>query len=214
MRGGQNFRGSFNGVPGKFACTGNAACTAGTDSMGMLDSLDGDWTFTPDDVADDADPHMIADAEYDADYLAFGFWLRGTESRSSTKYSIGTFATGSMPFACRHCRLDLAEGGIVALLGTAEYSGPAAGMFVMKTDIDRDNMGPVATEAGKFTADTTLMAKFGDDTMTADDFTISGEVENFVLTNYDGTPVGNDWSLTLKSAAFANRTYNTDHRLG
>ena len=94
-------------------------------------------------------------------------------------------------------------------VGTAEYSGPAAGMFVMKTDIDRDNMGPVATEAGKFTADTTLTAKFGDETMTADDFTISGTVENFVLTNYDGTPVGNDWSLTLKSAAFANRTYDS-----
>ena len=82
-------------------------------------------------------------------------------------------------------------------------------MFVMKTDIDRDNMGPVPTEAGKFTADTTLMAKFGDDTMTADDFTISGTVENFVLTNYDGTPVGNEWSLTLNSAAFASRMYNS-----
>ena len=46
-------------------------------------------------------------------------------------------------------------------VGTATYSGPAAGMFVMKTDIDDDNMGPVPTEAGKFTADTELTAKFG-----------------------------------------------------
>ena len=97
MRGGQDFRGSFNGVPGKFACTGT--CTAGTDSMGMLDALGGTWTFTPDDVAEDADPHMIADADFDGDYLAFGFWLRGTETRTGTKYSIGTFATGSLPFA-------------------------------------------------------------------------------------------------------------------
>ena len=42
-------------------------------------------------------------------------------------------------------------------------------MFVMKTDIDRDNMGPVATEAGKFTADTTLMAKFDDSDAYSDD---------------------------------------------
>ena len=202
-RGGQDFRGDFNGVPGKFACT-DGACTAGTDSMGRLDSLAGTWTFTPDDVDEDADPHMIADAKYDADYLAFGFWLRGTESRGSTKYSIGTFATGSMPFIVGND-----QAGIPALVGTATYSGPAAGMFVMKTDIDGDNMGPVATEAGKFTADTTLEAKFGDETLTADDFTISGEVENFVLTNYDGTPVDNKWSLTLNSAAFAERTYDT-----
>ena len=132
QRGGQDFRGSFNGVPGKFACTGNAACTAGTDSMGMLDALDGDWTFTPDDVADDADPHMIADAEYDADYLAFGFWLRGTESRSDTKYSIGTFATGSMPFLAGD-ENNLGLGGIVALKGTADLFG-SSGRHVRDED--------------------------------------------------------------------------------
>ena len=97
MRGGKDFRGRFNGVPGKYVCTGTE-CTAGTDSMGNLDPSVVTWTFTPDDVDEDADPHMIADADFDADYLAFGFWLRGTETRSDKKYSIGTFATGSMPF--------------------------------------------------------------------------------------------------------------------
>ena len=66
------------------------------------------------------------------------------------------------------------------LLGTATYSGPAAGMFVMKTDIDGDNMGPLATEAGKFTADAELTANFDDsgaDMMSEDDFTISGTVD-------------------------------------
>ena len=129
---------------------------------------------------------MITDANFDADYLAFGFWLRGTESRSGTKYSIGTFATGSMPFGVGDTQCPCSR-WYCGASGLGDYSGPAAGMFVMKTDIDDDNMGPVATEAGKFTADTTLTAKFGDDTMTADDFTISGTVENFVLTNYDGT---------------------------
>ena len=204
MRGGRDFRGMFNGVPGKFACTGNDVCTAGTDSMGRLDSLTGAWTFTPADVDEDEDPHMIAGAKYDADYLAFGYWLRGTGTGDKVKYSIGTFATGSMPFPVGN---DTA--GVAALLGTATYSGPAGGMFVMKTDIDGDNMGPVPTSAGKFTAETELTAKFGDDTMTADDFTISGTVEKFMLTNYDGTTVDNGWSLKLNSAAFADRTYAT-----
>ena len=203
-RGGRDFRGMFNGVPGRFACTGNAGtCTAGTDSMGRLDSLGGVWTFTPDDVDDDADPHMIRGAKYDADYLAFGYWLQGTTVRGNTTYKIGTFATGSMPFA----GTDFAA-AIMALTGSATYSGPAAGMFVMKTDIDGDSKGPVATEAGKFTADTELTAKFGDATATPDDFTISGTVENFQLTNHDDTSVANDWSLNLNSARFATPTYS------
>ena len=78
----------------------------------------------------------------------------------------------------------------------------------MKTDIDGDNMGPVPTTAGKFTAEAELTAQFGSTTATADDFTISGTVESFVLSNYDGTPVDNDWSLKLNRAAFASRTYD------
>ena len=199
QRGGRTLAGMFNGVPGEFACSGTT-CSATSDTDGNLMSLVGDWTFTPDRVPRDADPHMVRGANYDSDYLAFGYWLRGTTVRGETTYSIGTFVDGGT---------DFPVAGVSALMGSATYSGVAGGMFVMKTDIDGDNMGPVATSAGKFTADTTLTAKFGDSTMTSDDFTISGTVDNFQLTNYDGSDVANDWSLNLNRAAFATHSYST-----
>ena len=202
-RGGQTFDGTFNGVPGEFACTGT--CTSGTDSMGRLDSLGGTWTFTPDEVEEDEDPHMIRGVDFDADYLAFGFWLQETTVRGSTTYSIGTFASGSMPFAGTNSAT-----AVEALRGSATYSGPAAGMFVMKSDIDGDNKGPVATSAGKFTAETTLTANFGSmPTIKSTDFSISGTVDNFQLTNYDGSAVENDWSLDLNMARFATPTFDS-----
>ena len=212
MRGGRDFRGTFNDVPGKFACTGGPGeCTAGTDSMGRLDSLAGGgmWTFTPNDVDEDADPHMIAGGRTDDDYLAFGYWLRGTTVRGDTTYGIGTFATGSMPFADTQAQVAVA-----ALLGSATYSGQAAGMFVMKTDFDGDNLGPQPTSAGKFTAEATLTANFGGPTVdgtvmnSSTDFTISGTVDNFQLENYDGRTVDNYWSLDLNMARLATPTYS------
>ena len=191
------FAGMFNGVPGEYSCA--ADCSAMSDKDGNLAELGGTWTFTPERVATDADPHMIVGAKQDDDYLAFGYWLQGTGEGDKVKYGIGTFATGSMSFE---------TAGIPLLVGSAKYSGPAGGMFVMKTDIDGDNMGPVPTTAGKFTAEAELTAQFGSTTATADDFTISGTVESFVLSNYDGTPVDNDWSLKLNRAAFASRTYD------
>ena len=82
-------------------------------------------------------------------------------------------------------------------------------MFVMKTDINDDNMGPLPTQAGKFVAEAELTAKFGSMTATADDFTISGTVTDFVLSNHDESTVANEWSLPLNRAIFAGRTYNT-----
>ncbi len=202
MNGGRDFKGTFNGVPGTFACTTDS-CTAVTNSNSQLTSLTGTWTFTPNAVAEDADPHMIRRINFDADYLAFGYWLQGTTVRGKTTYKIGTFATGSMPFAG-----GAAGTAVAALMGSATYSGPAAGMFVMKTDIDGDNKGPVPTSAGKFTADTSLTANFGATTMSATDFSISGTVDNFQLTNHDGSSVDNDWSLNLNIARFATPAFS------
>ena len=201
-RGGRTLDGMFNGVPGKFTCTGDpGACTAGTDSDGNLDELGGTWLFTP-----AAGDHFVIGGSHDNDYLAFGYWLQSAGEGDAMTYKVGTFANGSMPFGG-----TAVAAAVSALTGTATYTGSAIGMFVMKTDIDGDNKGPVATGSGEFTADTTLTAIFGGntDTNNRDKFTISGTVNNFVLTNSDNTTIDNDWSLNLKSAPFASRTYDT-----
>ncbi len=198
-RGGRTLDGMFNGVPGKFACTGDT-CSARTDSDGNLDQLVGVWTFTP-----AAGDHFVTGGSHDNDYLAFGYWLQSAGEGDATTYKVGTFANGSMPFGG-----DAVAAAVSALTGTATYTGSAIGMFVMKTDIDGDNKGPVATGSGEFTANTTLTAIFGGntDTNNRDKFTISGMVNNFVLTNSDDTTIDNDWSLNLKSAPFADRVYD------
>ena len=201
-RGGRTLDGMFNGVPGKFTCIGDpGACTAGTDSDGNLDELGGTWLFTP-----AAGDHFVIGGSHDNDYLAFGYWLQSAGEGDAMTYKVGTFANGSMPFGG-----TAVAAAVSALTGTATYTGSAIGMFVMKTDIDGDNKGPVATGSGEFTADTTLTAIFGGntDTNNRDKFTISGTVNNFVLTNSDNTTIDNDWSLNLKSAPFASRTYDT-----
>jgi hypothetical protein len=198
----RTFAGRFNGIPGEYSCTGTE-CSARNGMDGYLDLLIGAWEFTPDRVAKDADPHKIADAKFDADYLAFGYWLQGTGEGDKVKYGIGTFASGSMQFGGATPATPVA-----LLVGTATYSGPAAGMFVMKTDINDDNMGPLPTEAGKFTAEAELTAKFGSTTATADDFTISGTVTAFEFENHDGRTFENKWSLPLNRATFATRTYD------
>ena len=182
----RTFDGMFNRVPGEYSCTGTT-CVARNDADGILTFLEGTWTFTPEEIEDDADPHMIENAKYDDDYLAFGFWLQSEGEGSRAAYGIGTFAGGSMAFGGAAPLND----AVSALMGTATYSGRAAGMFVMKTDIDDDNLGAVPTQAGKFTAEAELTAQFGATTLTADSFTISGVVEDFVTTNYDGTSVDN-----------------------
>jgi hypothetical protein len=193
------FDGMFNGVPGEYSCSDQ--CEATSDKDGDLAELGGQWTFTPEEVDTDADPHMIIGAKHDDDYLAFGYWLQGTGEGDNVKYGIGTFATGSMPFEVA---------GVSALVGTAKYSGPAGGMFVMKTDIDGDNIGPVPTSAGKFTAEAALTANFGAATNSGTDFTISGTVNKFALTNYNGSTVDNEWSLELNMARFATPAFNAD----
>ena len=195
----KTFSGSFNGVDGTYACTGECSAESNNDGLSALEGTT--WIFTPDAVAEDADPHMIEDANFDADYLAFGYWLQETGTGADKTYGIGTFATGSMAFP-----VGTTTAGIPALVGTATYSGSAGGMFVMKADIDDDNKGLVATQAGEFTADASLTAKFGSATGSETDFIISGTVDNFA--HADGTAIDNDWSLDLDSTEFADRAYS------
>ena len=144
--GGRTHDGRFNDVEGEFTCT--ETCSASTDSDGKLMTLAGAWFFTPDDVKS-----MIPDVDHDGDFLAFGWWLRSAPQADDdvNPYSVGTFATGSVPYTVAMAQRE-------DVTGIAKYSGPAAGKFARKT-LNPD--GSVATLiAGHFTADANLTATF------------------------------------------------------
>jgi hypothetical protein len=192
----REFAGTFNGIAGMYSCTGTT-CSAGTDEDGKLDNLDGTWTFDPDDVKS-----MIPGVDHDGDFLAFGWWLRGTAHNEDSPYQVGTFATGSVPYTVAMAqRLDVT--------GTAKYSGPAAGKFARKT-LNSD--GSVAgLIAGHFTADASLTATFGQTSTSSlapnQLHSIHGYVDDF--RDGDGNTIDRSWNtmtgrVNLMKAGFGD----------
>ena len=109
--------GSFQSVPGTYICT-SGACTVETDGDGALETLTGTWTFTPDEVAEDGDPHMVEAVTPDNTYVYFGYWLHVTDpgDEDNEAIGVGTFARGS--------GLVTADAsGMRAIEGSASYSG-------------------------------------------------------------------------------------------
>ena len=196
------FAGMFNDVEGTYSCT-DTTCSATSDENG-LKALDGDWFFTPDQNADGEITATIAGEDYDADYLAFGYWLRTAGTGDDMTYSVGALATGSLPFD-NDTDATNDNAAMASLTGTANYRGPAAGIYVMKTDLNNDNMGPVPTGSGEFMAKTSLTANF--DMNDISGYTISGMVTDFK----DGdNPIDPSWALNLDSAPFSDREYSSD----
>ena len=179
----------FNGIPGTVECT-STSCTVVTDGDNEIITITGTWTFTP----MVAMGRMLSDVEIpgvdpDGDYLQFGYWVQATGDPMNP-YGISTFASGSDPYA---------EGKIAALMGTAEYSGRATGMFVTKTDGD-------PSHAGQFTANAELKAYFGENMENMinvnEAYTISGIVNGF-----EGDGVNSDWKVDLLKARFTTPAY-------
>ena len=196
----KRFAGTFNGVPGTFMCTHTAgACTAATDkdgelTLGGIDASDaaltGDaanvWRFTPD---GDLETLKVDGVNYDADYLSFGYWVRERESATSSRFSVGTFYAGSQPYTGFQADVSASVG---ALMGSATYVGEAAGQYALKGD---------TTEAGSFTADANLTARFGGGAAVGR-YAISGTISNFV--NGSNGMVDEGWTLTLDPAGFTS----------
>jgi hypothetical protein len=164
--------------------------------MGKISQLGGDdnWLFTPASKLN-RDRAMIPGVNHDADYLSFGYWVQvADQADGSTKYGIGTFSGGSMPYG------GADDAGIRTaidrLAGTAKYEGPAAGMFVRKT-ADANFVG-TPSASGEFTANAELTALFGESSVAEDDqYSISGTVSNF-----KGDGLDDSWEVDLKQASF------------
>ena len=164
------YMGMFSGVPGIYTCAGT--CSVESDAMGNLDMLNGTWTFEPAELADGADPHMVAGVIPDPDYLTFGHWRRDTVDDDGTTSGISAFAMGNTVHNAQNVE------------GSAKYAGPASGMYMKKT-FDADG-APTPVASGQFTADAELTAYFGQTTgenagAIAPNLTesISGSVSNF-----------------------------------
>ena len=186
--------GSFQGVPGTYICT-DGACTVETDGDGALETLDGTWTFTPDEVAEDGDPHMVEAVTPDNTYVYFGYWLHVTDPGDDDKEAIGvgTFAGGSG-------RVDADASGMGAIDGSASYSGKAGGKYAIKTLTSRGEINSLRT--GQFVAEVELTATFGGMRIPEADWDkISGTVSGFVdAADSDSTRLKH-WTVSLGTAS-------------
>ena len=183
----RTFMGMFHGVPGTYTCTtagaGSSGCTLINNDDGDLVQIVGTLTFTPEEQETGDDPYMVAGVIPDADYLAFGYWVQATEGDDGTEYDVAVFSNGSQAFS----------GTISTLTGTAEYSGGAAGLYVLKTG---DVASAVPSASGHFTAEANLTARFGGDAIAVNDqFEVEGAITNFQ--DADGNTINSAWSVDL-----------------
>ena len=166
-------RGTYQGAPGSYRCAG-AACTAEAES-GSAITLGGNWFFVHDAGA------MTSRA--DANYLYFGWWLQKDKDDKPTAASAFTGMVGDVDG-----NQTLADP--TGLNGSATYAGHAAGKFAISDPIN-------GGDAGHFTADATLTAKFGA-AATADANNsngLTGTLDNF-MANGESVP----WSVSLLRA--------------
>lgn len=177
----QEIDGMFNGIDGTFECTASGGCSASADDDGVLATLTGEWTFTPEE--DNIAKVKVPGVGNDADYLAFGYWIRErTFEGDNQLFDIGTFYAGSEVYPTTQ---------IAALTGSARYTGPAAGAYANKD----------TSTSGEFTALADLTARFGVTPDTDGTFAISGTIGNFVDS---GESIDETWTLTLESAPFTS----------
>ena len=184
------FTGRFTGVPGTFSCTGT--CSVGSDEKGNLDMLTGSWDFTPDGI-EDLEGAVLTTALGkisvpgvlpDADYMIFGYWLQETtDEDGKVTRAFSTFTDGNQPY-----------GGVAPVMGTATYAGPATGMY-MKKSLTPEGQPARPFNSGQFTADATLSASFGGNSVAVNDqFSITGSISNFM----DGSEMINEqWVVNL-----------------
>ena len=144
-------RGTYQGAPGAYRCTGATGCAATATSGGGV-TLVGTWVFAHDSGAMTSKP--------DANYLFYGWWLQKDKDDDPTSASAFTGVVG----ADRTPAVNPST-----FTGKATYSGNAAGKFAINDPIH-------GGDAGHFTADATLNATFGTGATNG----ISGTLDNFM----------------------------------
>ena len=168
-----NFRATINGIPGTIRCPTPDTCTANKTGTDVYTIAGGNPTFRPD-AGKDASVTVYTD---DDEYLSFGWWITtpDDDDGKGTGYSFGSFAAPTGAYA------DVPD----AVIGTAKYKGPAAGVYAEKKH------GTQEARSGMFTAEASLTANFFDATNGGG--LVSGSVTKFMS---DGKSLGN-WTVNL-----------------
>ena len=187
-----SFDGTWNGVPGKFGCTGDVcSVTANTET---ITAMVGMWTFTPAylgadgmlDAEDAMEPDDLPEpsvAVPDDDYLRFGWWTTVDEDDGSVTFR--TFYGGAEAYT---------NSGFADLEGEAKYVGPAAGRYAAKTFNTNASLDSI--RHGEFTATATLTARFGGGDIAENEADqIEGMIDGFMDEN--GRELAG-WSVMLK----------------
>ena len=183
--GGGTVAGTYDGVPGTFTCTASPGNTCPTNlpprrgngtivdpASTVLNPTGTTWKFKPTDEA-----AMVA--VQDDSYLYFGYWL------SKSKTAPEDFAVWYG--ASNTKRAVASDPEITALDEKVEYTGNAAGKYVIRDDVEN------TAEAGYFTAKAVLTADFT--ALAGEDGRLEGKISGF--TAGDSAPLG-DLELTLK----------------
>lgn len=186
------FTGSFGGAMGEYSCTGTD-CTVTLNDKGVVTAVGGVWTFK----AEAGAMVMLPDSGY----LNFGWWMDETANDDGTySYAFQTFANATDATGMEETGVDVTN----AMMGTATYTGAAAGVYVTK-DVSGGNI--TAADMGEFAASAKLEANF---LKGAQAGLISGSIYDFM--NADGDSM-TGWRVTLQptalileSASFAGAT--------
>ena len=184
--------GSYHGVSGMWRCTpaADTTCASQISNAGIqLGTTAADGTFTVSATAwifKPADPDTRVMDTPDADHEVFGYWLHAPERGRWFASAFHNLVDGRDPTAAEPTTAVSDN-----LNGTATYTGGAAGKYAIApaTEGQRD--------AGHFTADATLTAKFSNDGGGAT-HEITGVIDNFKVGD-DGA--ARDWSVKLNEGA-------------
>ncbi len=176
-------QGTYQGAPGRYRCIGTCSATATT---GGGVTLTGTWFFIHNTGATTSKP--------DANYLFFGWWLSKDKNGDPTAASAFTGKVGlfNPDSATPPVETPLALNSITT--GSATYTGVAAGKFAINDPLN-------GGDAGHFTADAELTAKFG----AAAGAGVTGTIDNF-MANDKAVP----WSVALNNNTLVQDDTGTD----
>ena len=184
-------RGTYDGAPGVYRCTGTCSST-NDDGKGAPSALGGTWHFKP-----DAGASAMAHSP-DSTYLYYGWWVSKDKDGDPTAASafVGIVGDGTS-----------IQGGTTALAddpaglgGSATYAGHAAGKWAL--DYAQNKVLDGASDAGHFTADIMLTAKF-EAAASPTNGGVTGTIDNFRLNDGTEDP---GWSVALHRAPWDGTT--------
>ena len=178
--------GNFNGAGGRYICDATApadGCSVTVTPGGAYTLAGGTWTFVPE---------LNATAwRQDDEFMQFGWWLQEPTAATGA-YTFQYFADGDAYAAPATSNLLAA--------GSAEYTGRAAGQYVVQTI---DDTGVTGGMGGQFVAAASLTATFTN--TEGADGTIEGRITGFEGEN--GRMLG--WSVMLNEQSFTSAAEDT-----